>query len=57
MVDKKQLFFSNFTNKKGINKITASFTIEFAEKLANLEEDTFRGFIEELKSEIQKNGH
>ena len=57
MVDKKQLFFSSFTNKKGVKKITANFTVEFAEKLANLEEDTFRGFIEELKSEIQKNGH
>ena len=55
MVDKKQLFFSSFTNKKGVNKITANFTVEFAEKLANLEEDTFRGFIEELKSQIHKN--
>ena len=55
MVDKKQLFFSSFTNKKGVNKITASFTIEFAEKLANLEEETFKDFIEELKSQIQKN--
>ncbi|MDC1071223.1 hypothetical protein OAQ50_03040 [Acidimicrobiia bacterium] len=54
MVDKKQLFFSTFTNKKGINKMTASFTLEFAEKLANLEEETFRGFIDELKAEIQK---
>ena len=54
MVDKKQLFFNSFTNKKGIKKIQANFTIEFAEKLANLEEEPFRGFIEELKSQIQQ---
>ena len=30
MVEKSQLFFSSFTNKKGVTKISANFTIEFA---------------------------
>ena len=41
MVEKSQLFFSSFTNKKGA-KISANFTIEFAKKLGSLEEEAFQ---------------
>jgi len=52
MVDKAELFFSSFTNKKGVTKLSANFTIDFAKKLADLEEEAFKGFIEDLKEEI-----
>ena len=54
MVEKSQLFFSSFTNKKGITKISANFTIEFAKKLASLEEESFKAFIENLNIELEK---
>lgn len=54
MVEKSQLFFSSFTNKKGITKISANFTIEFAKKLGSLEEEAFKGFIEDLNTELEK---
>ena len=52
MVEKSQLFFSSFTNKKGVTKISANFTIEFAKKLGSLEEEAFKGFIEDLNLEL-----
>ena len=54
MVEKSQLFFSSFTNKKGVTKLSANFTIEFAKKLASLEEDSFKSFIEDLNVELEK---
>tara|TARA_B100001287_G_scaffold201244_1_gene170628 strand:- start:727 stop:897 length:171 start_codon:yes stop_codon:yes gene_type:complete len=54
MVEKSQLFFSSFTNKKGITKISANFTIEFAKKLGSLEEEAFQGFVEDLNIELGK---
>jgi len=53
MVEKSELFFSSFTNRKGITKISANFTINFAKKLADLEEDAFKGFIDGLKKELE----
>ena len=52
MVEKSQLFFSSFTNKKGVTKISANFTIEFAKKLGSLEVEAFKGFIEDLNLEL-----
>ena len=52
MVEKSELFFSSFTNKKGITKISANFTIDFAVKLAELEEDAFKNFIDDLRKTI-----
>ena len=54
MVEKSQLFFSSFTNRKGVTKLSANFTIEFAKKLASLEEDSFKSFIEDLNVELEK---
>ena len=54
MVEKSQLFFSSFTNKKGVTKISANFTIEFAKKLGSLEEEAFKGFIEDLNFELEE---
>ena len=54
MVEKSQLFFSSFTNKKGVAKLSANFTIEFAKKLASLEEESFKSFIEDLNVELEK---
>ena len=54
MVEKSQLFFSSFTNKKGVTKLSANFTIEFAKKLASLEEESFKSFIEDLNVELEK---
>jgi len=54
MVEKSQLFFSSFTNKKGVTKLSANFTIEFAKKLASLEEEAFQGFISDLNTELSK---
>jgi len=54
MVEKSQLFFSSFTNKKSVTKLSANFTIEFAKKLASLEEESFKGFIEDLNIELEK---
>jgi len=53
MVDKSELFFNSFTNKKGITKLSANFTIDFAKRLADLEEDTFKVFIDSLKNELE----
>ncbi len=54
MVEKSQLFFSSFTNKKGVTKLSANFTIEFAKKLASLEEEAFQGFIADLNFALEK---
>ena len=54
MVEKSQLFFSSFTNKKGVTKLSANFTIEFDKKLASLEEESFKAFIEDLNIELEK---
>tara|TARA_B100000282_G_C31353536_1_gene318920 strand:- start:183 stop:356 length:174 start_codon:yes stop_codon:yes gene_type:complete len=54
MVEKSQLFLSSFTNKKGVTKLSANFTIEFAKKLASLEEESFKAFIENLNIELEK---
>ena len=54
MVEKSQLFFSSFTNKKGVTKLSANFTIEFAKKLSSLEEESFKAFIEDLNIELSK---
>jgi hypothetical protein len=54
MVEKSQLFFSSFTNRKGVTKLSANFTIEFAKKLASLEEESFKSFIEDLNVELEK---
>ena len=54
MVEKSQLFFSSFTNRKGVTKLSANFTIEYAKKLASLEEDSFKSFIEDLNVELEK---
>ena len=54
MVEKSQLFFSSFTNKKGVTRLSANFTIEFAKKLGSLEEESFKGFIEDLNLELEK---
>ncbi len=54
MVEKSELFFSSFTNKKGISKLSANFTIEFARKLAGLDEDAYKSFIKDLNAELEK---
>ena len=54
MVEKSELFFSSFTNKKGISKLSANFTIGFARKLASLDEDAYKSFIKDLNTELEK---
>lgn len=54
MVEKSELFISSFTNKKGISKLSANFTIGFARKLAALDEDAYKSFIKDLNTELEK---